>query len=200
MPIGPFCHLISLLALLIPDLIFHSILTQRLNHKRCIPDKELTSHELNHMLLNLNTSFFHSDHPHQSPTNVTQCLLVNFFIFILKPSNSNNSNQLMYETWFLLEELNLYKLELISLACALLVMFTRYGSVFWHTNKFLAFLVTFIGLLASVQQIFQLYSFVYISNLYEIIRLYKEIKRALLSSDQNLDLINQVRSLVRSSR
>lgn len=38
-----------------------------------------------------------------------------------------------------------YRFELISLGLALGSTFLRYGSVFWFTNKALAFLVTFIG-------------------------------------------------------
>lgn len=38
-----------------------------------------------------------------------------------------------------------YRFELISLGLALLSTFIRYGSVFWFTNKALAFLLTFVG-------------------------------------------------------
>lgn len=45
----------------------------------------------------------------------------------------------------LLNKSFVYRFELISLGLALGSMFLRYGSVFWFTNKALAFLVTFIG-------------------------------------------------------
>jgi hypothetical protein len=203
LPISSFSHLISVLALIITDLIFQNNFKKILNYKSCTNNKDLTNQELNYLLLNFNlTNNFYNEY---QQGNLTQCLLTNFFTYLLKPINQNTN--LIYDTNFLLEQIDLYKLELASITIAMLTMFTRYGSTFWFTNKTLSFLITFIGLIASIEQLFQLYSFIYISNQIEFSYLYKEIKRVLFlhtatttptSSSSKIDLIINQSTLIDS--
>ena len=68
---------------------------------------------------------------------------------------------LPYSSTFLSTQILTFRLEILSIAFALLSLFVRYASVFWFTNKFLALLISLIGLIASVQQLLQLYAFAF---------------------------------------
>ena len=79
-------------------------------------------------------------------------------------SSAPKSADIIYDSTLLLNEIYGFSFELISISLALASIYIRYGSVFWFTNKTLSFLITFIGFMASVEQILQLYSFIYISK------------------------------------
>ena len=67
-----------------------------------------------------------------------------------------------------------YRFEALSIILALISLFIRYGSVFWFTNKCLSLLITLIGFIASVEQVFQIYAFYYLYDKLEIIMLNSE--------------------------
>ena len=98
----------------------------------------------------------------RSHHNLTGCSLVNSF----SPYKSKLkiSAETIYDTSALLGDIDEFKFELISICLAIITMYMRYGSVFFFTNKTLSFLVTFIGFIAGVEQLMQLYSFRYISK------------------------------------
>ena len=105
LPISSFSHLISILALIITDLIFQNNFKKILNYKSCTNNKDLTNQELNYLLLNFNlTNNFYIEY---QQANLTQCLLTNFFTYLLKPINQDTN--LIYDATFLLEQIDLYK-------------------------------------------------------------------------------------------
>jgi len=76
--------------------------------------------------------------------------------FLVRSSNPFDN------TGFILHQIDQFKFELASLVLALVSIYIRYGSVFWFTNKSLSFFITFIGIISSVVQLSQVYSFIYI--------------------------------------
>ena len=105
-----------------------------------------------------------------SPSHLgnSECLVHNLFKYKSKVASyymkTLASNDLVYETSSFGAEIGEFKFELISIGLALVTMYIRYGSVFWFTNKTLSFLVTFIGFMGGIEQLMQLYSFVYLSK------------------------------------
>jgi hypothetical protein len=75
-----------------------------------------------------------------------------------------NNIELTFDRSLLSQQAALYKYEVASVAVALLTLCIKYGNVFWYTNKYLSFLVTFVCALASAQQLLQLYSFWFIAK------------------------------------
>lgn len=140
LPVNSFCHLISILLLLFSRIIFDDSVKTTSNYstiKQCLVNKLLsTSCLLNFFLM-------------QTKQTITA-------FYTLDDSNIN--------TFYLLDQIFNYKFELISICLAYISIYIRYGSVFWFTNKCLSFLITFIGFIATIEQLFQLYSFVYIYN------------------------------------
>jgi hypothetical protein len=80
----------------------------------------------------------------------------------------------LYDSVSLLNKLNDYQVEIVSLIAAMITMYIRHGSVYWFTNKTLSFLITFIGFIASIQQLFLLYSFSFIFRYLSVHELFEE--------------------------
>ncbi|RMZ97703.1 tincar-like isoform X1 [Brachionus plicatilis] len=134
LPINSTLHLMSIFFLLVQDLIYHQ--------------EALVAREINSLL---NTSC--------RSQNFTQCL-----IDILVMLKSENSAETLFQNPFLVHILTKFKLELISITLAYLSISIRYGSVFWYTNKTLAYAISSIGLFNMIEQLFQLYILFYISR------------------------------------
>ena len=151
LPANSFCHLVSILLLIFSRIIFNETSSTLHSYsiiKACLTNKMISG----------------------------PCLL-NFFL-----TEANQSIGLFYSmddssanTFFISEQISNYKFELISICLAFISIYIRYGSVFWFTNKPLSFLITFIGFIAAVEQLFQLYSFVYI---YDQLNLNEQIQWA----------------------
>jgi hypothetical protein len=93
--------------------------------------------------------------------NMTQCVLD----IILKYKSENNAElPFHFEKSFLYAKLVEFKLEVLSLALAYVTLSARYGSVYWYTNKCLSYIIAVIGLFCTIEQLFQLYIFIYISK------------------------------------
>lgn len=138
LPVNSFCHLVSILLLIFSRIIFDETSTTLRSYsiiKGCLTNKLISG----------------------------PCLLS----FFLTKANQSiglfyNGNDSSPNTLYISQQISSFGFELISICLALICIYLRYGSVFWFTSKPLSFLITFIGFIASIEQIFQLYSFVYI--------------------------------------
>lgn len=134
LPINSILHLMSVILLLVQDLIY----------------------DQNTIIIKQINSLLIESCPSQ---NLTQCL-----IDILINLKSDNQTENWFENSFLIEKLNKYKLEFVSIILAYITISIRYGSVFWYTNKTLAYAISSIGVFNALEQLFQLYIFFYISK------------------------------------
>lgn len=146
LPLNSFLHLISILLLLIPDMIYEpaNFLLKELNNANNRSCSDLSS---------ANTSFCLVDKLYNPTDGVFAKLRINIA----------DVNSHIEQTYFYLQ-IQTYKFELISFCLAFLTISIRYGAVFWYTNKVLSYLITLVGLTCAVQQLMQLYTFVYISK------------------------------------
>lgn len=157
LPISHFCHLISILLLIFSRIIFVNSISQSYD--------------------SLSGCFIKSNN-----SSMPVCL-VNYYVDLAKAAQQPAESATTFDnTGFILKQLDLYKFEIASFGLASISIYIRYGAVFWFTNKSLSFLLTFIGLIAAVEQLFQVYSFVYIYHMlneHELYLLVKQLVKAL---------------------
>lgn len=111
----------------------------------------------------------------KNSTTLPNCVLECFIRRANLTQRATDATTAFQNIGFLLKQCELFKFEILSYALACSSLYIRYGSVFWFTNKSLSFLVTFIGLLAAVEQLLQVYSFIYIFQLLNDEELYQLI-------------------------
>ena len=78
------------------------------------------------------------------------------------PLNGNTDSNSLNLTNFLNENL----FEIINFLIAICLLYIRYSLVFWLANKTLTFLLSLLGLLTCVEQLFQIYSLFYLNIFY----------------------------------
>lgn len=142
LPANSFFHLISILLLIFSRIVF--------NDSR----KTMQTYSTIKSCLTTTTS-----------TSSSSCLL-NFYSIQANQSMSVffNTDESNPNIFYFIEQIIVYTFELISICLSFVSIYIRYGSVFWFTNKSLSFLITFIGFIGAIEQLLQLYSFIYIYN------------------------------------
>ncbi|CAF0778225.1 unnamed protein product [Brachionus calyciflorus] len=135
LPVSSVLHLLSILTLLIQDLIY----------------------EPTDLILNDLNSIQNSTCP--GTRNMTQC-----FIDIFLKYKTETSGEFTFEKSYIYEKFLEFKFEIVSIGLAYLTLSIRYGAVFWYTNKTLSYLISLVGLICTIEQLFQLYIFIYISK------------------------------------
>jgi hypothetical protein len=134
----------------------------------------------------MNKSLCINNNSEQTPINcllqLNQQLLPSGII-----SNLNMNNiELTFDRSLLNQQAILYRYEIASVVLALLTICIKYGNVFWYTNKYLSFLVTFVFSLASVQQLLQLYSFWFIAKQIYLLDLIRHAQSGLLNDQRGV--------------
>lgn len=140
LPFSSTFHLISILCLILPDLLFAST-----RHRANYFDQSSSFNRS--MCVNATTPF-----------NPFTCLLR------IQENKSSDGEEARFERSMMSQQLGEYRYEVASVILALATLAIKYGNVFWYTNKTLSFLVTLVCSLAGLQQLVQIYSFWYLSS------------------------------------
>ena len=82
---------------------------------------------------------------------------------LICPFNGGNSDS---DSLNLMRFLNDNLFEIINFLIAICLLYIRYSLVFWLANKTLTFLLSLLGLLTCIEQLFQIYSLFYLNLFY----------------------------------
>jgi hypothetical protein len=165
LPLSSFFHLLSILVLLIPDLLFNNFNILNFHHHLNTSSNNLTT-----------TTFCSTSNNNTLPDCLTH----------LNSLLNTTSHDLMFDKSLLNQQLINYRYEILSVALAFLTMSIRYGNVFWYSNKSLSFLITFIFFLCTLQQLLQLYSFWFLSKQIYLIDYLKLNHESLIINERNV--------------
>lgn len=152
LPFAPLAHLISILLLILPDLVFR-------------PADELRA--------DVETAYANTTACRLRPINASSaasssCLVDSLFapveglfskLVATDASTTTTTTTIptvtpSFDKEYFARQIDTYSLELVSLCLAFATISIRYGSVFWYTNKTLSYIITFVGL---VNHVFNIY-------------------------------------------